>query len=199
MGFFVPYLDLDVILLPTPPCTSLAKLTSAAFCVTSRHTYQIQRASDQMVLDTGAILRSPSSHHDDRMLLNVVTCAPVSRLCSQPHTWLRRTFAGDVGGDDLACAQTHPGNLALARIGLLGLSGADLETHALQLRSVRQLRRSQLSRPLLYPALSQHLNQCALVGSRGRCGREGEAREGIVERCGCHRRPSSSERCLREE
>ena len=34
LGFFVPYLDLDVILLPTPPCTSLAKSTSVAFCVT---------------------------------------------------------------------------------------------------------------------------------------------------------------------
>lgn len=160
----------------------------------SRHTYQVQRASDQMVLHTGAILRSPSSHHDDRMLLDVVTCALVSRLRSQPHTWLRRTFAGDVGGNDLPCAQTHPGNLALARVGLLGLGCADLQAHALQLRPVRQLRRSQLSRPLLYPALAQHLDQRALVGARSRCGREGEAREGLVERCGCHRRPRSSER-----
>ena len=161
-----------------------------------RHTYQIQRAPDQMVLHTGAILRTPSSHHDDRMLLNVVTCALVSRLCPQPHTGLRRTFAGDVCGDDLPRAQTHPGDLALARVGLLGLGGADLQAHALQLRAVRQLRRSQLSHPLLYPALSQHLDQCALVGSRGRCGREAEAREGIVER---NRRPRSSEWRLREE
>jgi hypothetical protein len=160
LGFFVPYLDLDVILLPTPPCTSLAKLT----CVL-RHTYQIQCASDQVVLHTGAILRTASSHHNDRMLLHVVTCALVSRLCSQPHTWLRRTFTGNVGGDDLPCAQTHPGNLALARVGLLGLGCADLQAHALQLRPVPQLRRSQLSCPLLYPTLSQHLDQCALVGS----------------------------------
>jgi hypothetical protein len=81
LGFFVPYLDLDVILLPTPPCTSLAKSTWVL-----RHTYQIQGASDQMVLHTRAILRTPSSHHDDRMLLDVVACALVSRLYLQPRT-----------------------------------------------------------------------------------------------------------------
>lgn len=68
-GFFVPYFDLDVILLPTPPCASLAK----GLIWVSGTTHQIQCSSDQVVFHTRAILRAASSYHDDRMLLYIVT------------------------------------------------------------------------------------------------------------------------------
>ena len=62
LGFFVPYFDREVILLPTPPCRVLA-MSSHAIC--AHETYQVQCSSNQMVLHTRAILRSSASYHDD--------------------------------------------------------------------------------------------------------------------------------------
>ena len=67
-GFLVPYFDLDVIRLPTPPWDALAE-----YCEKTRAPDQIQCASDQVIFHTRAILCSASSYHDDRVLLHVVT------------------------------------------------------------------------------------------------------------------------------
>jgi hypothetical protein len=69
LGLFVPYFDLDVMRLPTPPCVTLADVHFMDIV----NAYQIQRPSHEMILYTRAILRPPSSHHDDRMLLHIVT------------------------------------------------------------------------------------------------------------------------------
>lgn len=78
--------------------------------------YQIQRSPDQLVSHAGTILRSPSSHQDDTVLLNVVT------------------LARDKSRYDLSARQSHTGCLSFARIGLLGPGDADLDADALHLR-----------------------------------------------------------------
>ena len=77
LGFFVPYFDLDVIRLPTPPCFPLAHFRPEE-CSAS---YQIQCPSDQVIFDTRAILRSSATYHNDRVLLHIVACiAPLAKL-----------------------------------------------------------------------------------------------------------------------
>lgn len=73
-GFFVPYFDLDVILLATPPCELLASLSTPD----SNMTYQIQRSSYQMILHTRTILRPSTSYHYNRMLLYIMAYNHIS-------------------------------------------------------------------------------------------------------------------------
>lgn len=59
-GFFVPYLDRLVILLPTPPFHIM--LDAVPHGVQKHQSYQVHSASNQVVLHTRAILRSASSN-----------------------------------------------------------------------------------------------------------------------------------------
>jgi hypothetical protein len=81
-GFFVPYFDLDVIRLPTPPYGLLVVFFLQEAC----RTYQVQRSSYQMVFHSRTILRSSTSNHYNRMLLHIVACIP-RQLVPQPPSW----------------------------------------------------------------------------------------------------------------
>src|SRR5690242_4486745 len=58
--------------------TSLRFISQCGLSSCDFGTHQVQCSSDQMVFHTRTILRTPSSYHDDRMLLHIVTCALVS-------------------------------------------------------------------------------------------------------------------------
>lgn len=65
------------------------------------YTGSIKGAANDMVLDAWQILYAPSADQDDRVLLEVVT------------------FTRNIGGNFSIIAQTHAGDLAKGRIGLL--------------------------------------------------------------------------------
>lgn len=137
LGFFVPYFDLDVILLATPPCELLVSLTTSD----SNMTYQIQRSAYQMVLHTRTILRSSTSYHYNRMLLYIVPCNAISSCQFTPLSppMLCHTFTRNICRNDFPSTQSHPRNLPLPRIWFLRLRCADFQTHTFQLGSVLQL------------------------------------------------------------
>jgi len=76
---------------------------------------QVVLSSDTLDLDSGKVRHSTTPHHNDTVLLEVVT------------------FARDVGRGLLACAEPHAHTLPVGRVGLLGLLDERLEHHAPQL------------------------------------------------------------------
>ena len=116
-----------------------------------------------MVLDTRTILSSATTHLNHTMLLNIVA------------------LARNDSGNDLARTQAHTSNLALARVGLLGLCDTGLETHALQRRVVLQRRRPATPRALALAAATSNLVVgCADYGGAGELpGQGGEGECGL--------------------
>jgi len=95
LGFFVPYLLLDVILFPTPPC-QLISPTSLMHLSHHKTTHQIQRPPNQMILHPRTILRPPTPDHNHRMLLHIM---PLTR---------------NIRRDNFPRTQTHTRDFALA-------------------------------------------------------------------------------------
>lgn len=154
LGFFVPYLDREVIRLPTPPYDLLASsfpLTLAAVCLTRSNA----------PLTKWYLTPGQSCARPPRTMTTECCCT----LC--PNHWLVflpvdstplfHTFPWDIGRNDLARTQSDPRNLPLARVGFLRLRRSHFQTYALQLRPIPQLWRSEFSRLLRYPPLSQDL------------------------------------------
>lgn len=114
-----------------------------------------------MIPHTGTILTPPAAHQHHTVLLDIVA------------------LAGDVGADDTPGAEPDFCRLALARVGLLGLGDADLQTHAFHLGPLggRQRRRHRVARLLGRPsARLADLVQRHGLRSRGgehACGRGG--------------------------
>lgn len=102
-------------------------------------TYQIHSTTNQVILHTRTIRSTTPTNLDHTVLLDIVS------------------LAGDDGGNDLARTQPYTGRLALARIGLLGLCDAGLQTHALHRRVIFQRGRARPPRPLAFPAAALHL------------------------------------------
>jgi hypothetical protein len=82
--------------------------------------------------------------------------------------------------DDFSTAQSYSGDFALAGIGLLGLRGADSQTHAFHLRTVDERWRCGFARTLLGAAAAEDLVVCCFEGGYGG---EGAAGEGGVGGC----------------
>src|SRR3954447_7153791 len=80
----------------------LLRAVAAAGLLAVLDTLGVERAADDLVADTGKVLHTAAAHEHDRVLLQVVT------------------DARDVGRDLDAGAQTHAGDLAEGRVGLLG-------------------------------------------------------------------------------
>ena len=77
----------------------------------------VERAADDVVAHAGQVAHAAAADQHDAVFLQVVL------------------FAGDVGGDFLAVAQAHAGDLPQGRVGLLGGHGLDLKAHAALLRA----------------------------------------------------------------
>lgn len=92
-----------------------------------------------MILDTRTILSTTPTNLNDTVLLDIMS------------------LTRDNGGNDLPRTQPHTGRLALARIRLLRLRDAGLQTHALQRRVVFQRGRARASRTLALATAALHL------------------------------------------
>jgi hypothetical protein len=86
-------------------------------------------------------------------------CPAVAISTRQPTTERPRTLAGNVRRHLAPVAQPHARDLALARVGLLGLDDADLDAHALHLRASDHERRHAPPRRLRLTAPAQYLHQ----------------------------------------
>jgi hypothetical protein len=165
-----------------------------------------------MISHTRAILCSASSHQNHGMLLyvmsyntigvsnhpsSVVTSPSLAAIMQLIHLECKRTFTRNIASNLLSIAQPHPSHLPLPRIRLLRLGDAHPDTHALHLRSKRQLRRRLLPRALGDTASPEHLLEgCA--GVRRRCEGSGETRDGrgLVEKaCGRGYPHQAAEEC----
>lgn len=131
-----------------------------------------------MILDTRTILRPPTPHLHNTVLLNIMT------------------LTGDNSTDNLARTQPNTGHLALARIRLLGLGDTRLDADALQRRVVLQCWGAAAARALATAAPAADLVVgCADDGGAGELaeggglgtedGREGEVGGEWVCGCGC--------------
>merc|ERR1711967_110678 len=137
-------------------------------CDPVAHTTKIHSTSDQMVLHTGAILRSASSDQYHRMLLYVVS------------------FSWNVCRNDRPTAQPYPSNFPLSRVGLLRLCCSHTQAHPFHLRSIDERRRHRSARFLAHSASSEHLVVSRLNWGRAGEGsfREGSRCDGGREWCG---------------
>jgi hypothetical protein len=110
-----------------------------------------------MVPHTRTILGAPTTHQDDAVLLDVVA------------------LAGDVGGNDGSRGQPDTSDLALTRIGLLGLDDTDTQAHTLHGGSfgVGQSGRDGVASALALSCAAQDLHERGVSGGcRGECARE---------------------------
>jgi len=154
LGFFVPYLDLDVIRLPTPPWTSLA---CASTLKHTQHTRSNAPRTKWYFTPGQSCARPP------RTITTECCCTLCPIHCDQrpslpPNSKLHHTFTRYIRRYHLARTQPHPRNLALPRIRLLGLRRADLQTYAFELRPVLELWAAQFARALGAAALPEDLD-----------------------------------------
>src|SRR5689334_14020361 len=92
-----------------------AILTAAA--LTAVNTEGVKGAAHNVISNTRKIANATAANQHDAVFLQVVL------------------FAGDVGGDFLAVAQTNAGDLAKRRVRLLRSHRLDLQAHATLLRA----------------------------------------------------------------
>lgn len=92
-----------------------------------------------MILNTRTILSTTTTNLNNTVLLNIVT------------------LTRNDSSNDLSRTQPHTSNLALARIGLLGLSSTSLQTDTLQRRVILQGWGPTAARALALPTASADL------------------------------------------
>lgn len=76
-------------------------------------TYQVERATNQVVPHTGTILTASTTNEHNAVLLNVVA------------------LTGNVSRNHTSCRQSHTRRFSLARVRLLGPRDSDLEADSL--------------------------------------------------------------------
>lgn len=151
--------------------------------------YQIHSTSNKLVPHTGTILGTTTTNQDNRVLLHIVAYAQrmlvVALPCVYPSS--EHTFTWDVCPHQLSITQPHPSNLALTRVGLLGLRNSDLDADALHLRTVLQLGRGELAGRLRLAAATANLVVGGITGGAGAeaacCGGEDRRGRGDARCC----------------
>src|SRR5919199_1125546 len=119
----------------------LLRAVAAAGLLAVAHALSVQRATNDLVADTGEVLHPAAAHEHDRVLLQVVA------------------DARDVGGDLDRAGEPHARHLAQRRVRLLGRGGVHARAHAPPLGAPLQRRRLRLRR-LRLAALADQLLDC---------------------------------------
>src|SRR3954447_23927690 len=94
------------------PLLALLRAVLAAAALAAIDAEGVERAADDVVAHAGQIAHAAAADQHDAVFLKVVL------------------FAGDVGGDFLAVAEPHAGDLSQRGVRLLGGHRLDLEAHA---------------------------------------------------------------------
>src|SRR5436305_447112 len=114
------------------------RAVAAAGLLAAAHTLGVERATNDLVADTGKVLHPAAADEHDRVLLQVV---PDTR---------------DVGRHLDAGGEPDAGHLAQGGVGLLGRRRVDAGAHPAALRAALQRRRLRLA-DLVLPALADQL------------------------------------------